>query len=205
MRIDPFYLVLDSADWVARALACGVRLVQLRIKDAPETHVRSEILRAKNFCDAHGAQLVVNDHWRLAIDLGCAHVHLGQEDLKAADTKAIRAAGLTLGLSTETDEDLQTALALGADCVALQPIFTTDSKTFERPPQGLRRLRKWKDALGEKPLIAIGGLKLEDADAVFAAGADCLAVISDVTRHPDPENRAQSWVAATRKHVTTSA
>jgi thiamine-phosphate pyrophosphorylase len=205
MRIDPFYLVLDSADWIARALACGVRLVQLRIKDAPETRMRDDILRAKALCDAHGAQLVVNDHWRLAIELGCAHLHLGQEDLRGADIAAIRAAGLTLGVSTETEAELEAALALGADCVALQPIFTTASKSFERPAQGLRLLRKWKDALGDRPLIAIGGLKLEDAGSVFAAGADSVAVISDVTGNSDPESRAKAWVAATRKHVIAPA
>lgn len=201
MQIDPFYLILDSAAAIERALAWGVKLVQLRIKEMPEPALRAEILRAKNLCDAHGAQLVVNDHWRLARDLGCAHIHLGQEDLQSADIKAIRAAGLTLGLSTETEEELETALALDADCIALQPIFATASKKFERAPQGLQNLREWKNRLGERPLIAIGGLRLEDAGTVFAAGADSLAVISDVAAAPDPERRAKNWIAATRAFV----
>jgi len=201
MQIDPFYLILDSADAVARAVAWGVRLVQLRIKNAPDAATRAEILRAKTVCDRLGAQLVVNDHWRLALELGCAHVHLGQEDLPAADIKAIRAAGLTLGLSTETEEDLDRALSLAADCVALQPIFATASKHFARAPQGLAKLRAWKDRLGDRPLIAIGGLRLEDAERVFAAGADSLAVIGDVARAPDPARRAQDWLAATRGFV----
>lgn len=205
MRLDPFYLILDSAGAIARALAWGVKLVQLRIKDAPEPALRAEISRAKDLCDAHGAQLVINDHWRLARDLGCAHVHLGQEDLKSADIKAIRAAGLTLGLSTETEEELEKALALNPDCVALQPIFATSSKHFDRAPQGLQNLRKWKKALGERPLIAIGGLRLEDAGAIFAAGADSLAVISDVSQSPDPERRAKAWLAATRAFVKAPA
>jgi thiamine-phosphate pyrophosphorylase len=205
MPIDPFYLILDSADAIERALGWGVRLVQLRIKGAPDAIVRPEILRARKSCAACGAQLVVNDHWRLAIDLGCAHVHLGQEDLQSADIKAIHAAGLTLGLSTETEEELEQALALGADCIALQPIFVTTSKAFDRAPQGLKQLRKWKSHLGDRPLVAIGGLRLEDADAVFQAGADSLAVISDVTHNPDPERRARTWVANTRAFARSRA
>jgi len=205
MPIDPFYLVLDSADAIERALGWGVRLVQLRMKDAPETALRAAISRSQILCQAFGAQLVVNDHWRLAIDLRCAHVHLGQDDLRTADTKAIRAAGLTLGVSTETEEDLEIALSLGADVIALQPIFATASKAFERAPQGLKTLRRWKARIGAKPLIAIGGLRLEDAKSVFDAGADSLAVISDVTQNPDPARRARAWIAATRALVKTCA
>jgi thiamine-phosphate pyrophosphorylase len=203
LSIDPFYLVLESADGIGRALACGVRLVQLRVKSASESSLRAEILRARELCAAHGAQLFINDHWRLAIDLGCAHVHLGQEDLKSADIAAIRSAGLTLGVSTQSEEELETALAIGADCVALQPVFATGSKAFDRPPQGLRQLRKWKDRLGDRPLIAIGGIGLRDAEVVFDAGADCVAVISDVARNPDPDRRAREWVEATRKFART--
>ena len=83
--LDPFYPIVESADWVARLLAQGVRLVQLRVKEQPPAIVHSEIARAKALCDAAGAQLVVNDFWRAAIELQCAYVHLGQEDLAAAD------------------------------------------------------------------------------------------------------------------------
>jgi thiamine-phosphate pyrophosphorylase len=198
MTIDPFYLVLESSDWIARMLPCGIKRVQLRIKSAEDAMLRGEVLRAKKLCADSGAQLVVNDHWRLALDLGCAHVHLGQDDLRTADLRAIRAAGLSLGVSTETEEDLERALDIGADAVALQPIFPTRSKNFDRPPQGLERLRRWRGRLGGRPLVAIGGIRLEDAGAVHAAGADCIAVISDVTRAPDPERRARDWLAATR-------
>jgi thiamine-phosphate pyrophosphorylase len=199
MTIDPFYLVLESSDWIARMLPCGIKLVQLRIKGAGDgAELRREILRAKNLCLESGAQLVVNDHWRLAIELGCAHVHLGQDDLKSADLRAIRAAGLSLGVSTENEEELERAVKLGADAVALQPIFPTRSKNFEREPQGLEKLRRWRQRLGARPLIAIGGVGLADAQAVYGAGADCIAVISDVTRAPDPAQRARDWLAATR-------
>ncbi len=79
--LDPFYPILDSADWIARLLPCGVRLVQLRVKDRPREEVRREIAEAKALCDKAGAQLIVNDYWEEAIDLACDFVHLGQEDL----------------------------------------------------------------------------------------------------------------------------
>ncbi|MBB4198030.1 thiamine-phosphate diphosphorylase [Rhodoblastus sphagnicola] len=202
MTRDPLYLVLENSAWVERMLACGIKLIQLRIKSASEADLRREISRSRDLCARAGARFVVNDHWRLAIDLGCAHVHLGQDDLRTADLAAIRAAGLGFDVSTETEDDLERALALGADGVALQPIFATTSKTFERAPQGLARLGVWRQRLRGRPLIAIGGVKLEDAGAVFAAGADCVAVISDVTRAPDPERRAKDWLAATRGRVT---
>jgi thiamine-phosphate pyrophosphorylase len=77
MRLDRFYPIFDSAAWIARMLPLGVRLVQLRVKDRPGPELREEIRRARDVCAAAGAQLVVNDHWRLAIDEGCDFVHLG--------------------------------------------------------------------------------------------------------------------------------
>lgn len=199
MKLDPFYLVLDSADWFERLLPCGVKLVQLRIKDRPVAQLRREILRAREFCAAHGAQFVVNDHWRLAIELGCDFVHLGQSDLENADIAAIRAAGLKIGVSTENERELDRALACGADYIALQPVFATSSKTIDCPPQGLMTLSAWKKRMGNLPLIAIGGVSLERAKAVYQAGADCAAVISDVTGDARPEQRARAWVEFTRR------
>jgi thiamine-phosphate pyrophosphorylase len=198
LKLDPFYLVLDSADWFERMLPCSVKLIQLRIKDEPEAQLRREIVRARDLCAAYGAQFVVNDHWRLAIELGCDFVHLGQTDLEGADIPAIRAAGLKFGVSTENERELDKALALGADCIALQPVFDTSSKKIDCPPQGFEKLRAWKKRIGNLPLVAIGGVSLERAKRVYEAGADCAAVISDVTGAAQPEQRARAWVDATR-------
>src|SRR5699024_4640057 len=110
---------------VARAVGLGVRMVQLRVKDAPEDALRAEIAAARDHARAAGAILVVNDHWRLAIELGCDWLHLGQEDLVGADLSAIRAAGLRLGLSTHDDAELDRALSLRPDYVALGPVWPT--------------------------------------------------------------------------------
>jgi thiamine-phosphate pyrophosphorylase len=196
--LDPFYPVVDSADWVGRLLGEGVKLVQLRVKDRPRDVIHSEITQAKRLCDESGAQLVVNDFWREAIALGCDYVHLGQEDLDVADRAAIGAAGLKLGLSTHDESELERALAAKPDYIALGPIYFTRLKAMRFAPQGLEKIAVWKAKIGTIPLVAIGGITLELAPGARAAGADIVAAVTDITLHADPEARARAWVAATR-------
>jgi thiamine-phosphate pyrophosphorylase len=198
-RLDPFYLIVDSAAWIERLLPHGVRLVQLRVKDQPDAVVHNEIARAKRLCDAAGAQLVVNDFWRAAIEIGCDYVHLGQEDLDAADLSAIRAAGIRLGVSTHDEAELERALALAPDYIALGPIYFTRLKSMRFAPQGLDRLAAWKARIGAIPLVGIGGITLERAPGVLEAGADSAAVVTDITLDFNPEARAGAWAAATRR------
>ncbi|WP_018267782.1 thiamine phosphate synthase [Methylosinus sp. LW4] len=202
--LDPFYLIVDSADWLPRLLPCGVRLVQLRVKDREEAALRAEIARARDLCAAHGAQLVVNDYWRLAIELSCDFVHLGQSDLDTADIAAIRAHGIRLGVSTHDEAELERALALAPDYVALGPIYPTLLKQMAFAPQGLEKIGVWKRRIGAIPLVAIGGLTPERARAALAAGADSACVVTDILRAAEPEARAREWVEATdEKRLTT--
>ena len=197
--LDPFYLIVDSADWIERLLPQGVRLVQLRVKDRPESVIHSEIARAKRLCGAAGAQLVVNDFWREAIELGCDYVHLGQEDLGTADLPALRAAGIRLGLSTHDDAELERALDAGPDYIALGPIYVTRLKAMRFAPQGVARLAVWKRRIGPIPLVGIGGITLDRVAGVLEAGADIAAVATDIPLDADPDARARAWVAATRR------
>ncbi|MBO9100598.1 MULTISPECIES: thiamine phosphate synthase [unclassified Rhizobium] len=197
MRLDPFYLIDDSADWIERLVPLGVKLVQLRVKDKSETELRREIRRARAVCLAHGCQLVVNDYWQLAIDEGCDFVHLGQEDLAGADLAAIRAAGLKLGLSTHDVAELDTALDARPDYVALGPVWPTILKKMKWQPQGIERVAEWKRRIGDLPLVAIGGITAERAPLVLEHGAACAAVVTDITLHEDPEGRTRQWLAAT--------
>lgn len=197
--LDPFYPIFDSAAWIARLLPCGVRLVQLRIKDWPREDVRAEIAEAKVLCDKAGATLIVNDYWQEAIDLSCGFVHLGQEDLDSADLAAIRKAGLKLGVSTHDEAELARALDVAPDYIALGPIYETKLKAMRFAPQGLERIGAWKKQIGKIPLVAIGGITLERAAGVFAAGADSVSVVTDITLNADPEGRTRDWVAATRR------
>ncbi|BBD39796.1 thiamine-phosphate synthase [Aminobacter sp. Y103A] len=197
MKLDPFYLIVDSAAWIERLVPLGVKLVQLRIKDMDEAGLRREIGAAKTICARHACQLIVNDYWRLAIDAGCDFVHLGQEDLAEADVKAIRHAGMKLGLSTHDDAELDTALAAAPDYVALGPVYPTILKAMKWAPQGLDRIALWKRRVGATPLVAIGGLNVDRIAGVFAQGADVAAVVTDITLNADPEARTREWLAAT--------
>ena len=198
MTFDPFYPIVDRAAWLDRLLPQGVRLVQLRVKDCPEPALREEIRRARDLCRAAGCQLIVNDYWRIAIDEGCDFVHLGQEDLDEADIPAIRRAGFRLGVSTHDRAELDRALALAPDYVALGPVYPTILKKMKWAEQGLDRVAEWKRLVGDMPLVAIGGMTVERAPAVLAAGADIVSVVTDILLHADPEARTRAWVAATR-------
>ncbi len=199
MTLDPFYLIVDSADWIVRLVPQGVKLVQLRVKDCEPEELRRQIRDAKAVCEAHGATLVLNDYWQMAIDEGCSWLHLGQEDLAEADLAAIRRAGLKLGLSTHDEAELETALAAKPDYVALGPVYPTILKEMKWAPQGLEKLGIWKQRIGALPLIGIGGLTPERAEAALAAGADSAAVATDITRNTDPEARVREWLAATAR------
>lgn len=196
--LDPFYPVVPDSTWVARLVPAGTRLIQLRIKDQPADEVRRQVREAKAVCAAHGAQLIVNDYWQAAIDEGCDFVHLGQEDLLEADVKALRRAGLRLGVSTHDHAELEKGLAVDPDYVALGPIYPTQLKQMPWAPQGTARLAEWKRLVGGRPLVAIGGLTLERALLCLACGADIAAVVGDVVNHRDPVAQARAWIAATR-------
>lgn len=198
MSLDRFYPIFDSADWLARLVPLGIRLTQLRIKDRPEPEIRAEIRRALAICNAHDCTLVINDYWRLAIEEDCTWLHLGQEDLAEADLPAIRRAGLKLGVSTHDEAELATALATQPDYLALGPIYPTILKKMKWEQQGLARLTEWKAAIGEIPLVAIGGMSVERAPGAFEAGADIVSAVTDITLHENPEQRIHAWLKATR-------
>jgi thiamine-phosphate pyrophosphorylase len=194
--LDPFYPILPATDWLERLLPCGIKLVQLRIKEKPDSIVRAEIARALQLCAEYRCQLVVNDYWREAIEAAADFVHLGQEDLADADLRAIRRAGIRIGVSTHSHAELDKALAAAPDYVALGPIYPTKLKVMPWAPQGLARLAEWRDRL-PCPLVAIGGITLDSVKDVLAAGADSAAVITDIVTSEDPETRTQAWIAAT--------
>ena len=196
-----FYPVVDDVRWVRRLLPLGVRTIQLRIKERSEAEVRRQIREALAIAADHdGCQMIVNDYWRAAIREGAAWLHLGQEDLAGADLVAIRAAGIRLGVSTHSPEELADALDARPDYVALGPIYETTLKKMPWSPQGLERIGEWKARLA-CPLVAIGGITLERAPAVLAAGADSIAVVSDVLRAPDPDGRARAWLDLFRERA----
>ncbi|HWK39705.1 MAG TPA: thiamine phosphate synthase [Hyphomicrobium sp.] len=193
-QLDIFYPIVPDAAWAARIVPLGVRTLQLRVKDASADEVRRQIDATLALTRRHGCQLIVNDYWREAIAAGADCIHLGQEDLAEADVAAIKAAGLRLGVSTHSEEELAIALAAGPDYVALGPIYETKLKVMRWAPQGLPRIGEWKRRIGALPLVAIGGITPERAAGVVAAGADSVAVITDFMTAQEPEKRIEKWL-----------
>ncbi|HET7792683.1 MAG TPA: thiamine phosphate synthase, partial [Rhizobacter sp.] len=193
-----FYAVLPSADWVERALRWGLRTLQLRIKPEmlPPAELRAQLRAAvQAAAEVPGAQLFINDHWREAIELGAYGVHLGQEDIELADTQALRASGLRLGVSSHTPLEMSRAHALRPSYVALGPVFPTTLKAMRYAPLGLARLRAWTQRLKPHyPVVAIGGIGLDRAPKVWACGVDAVAVVSALTQAADPREVAQQFL-----------
>lgn len=196
MTLPRFYPVMPDADWVGRMAALGAELVQLRFK-GDTADIPHQIAAARSACQRHGAQLVINDHWREALAAGADFIHLGQEDLDTADLGAIARAGLRFGISTHDRTELDRALALRPAYIALGPIYPTTLKQMKWQPQGLEKLARWKARVGDIPLVAIGGLTPERLPAVFAAGADVSAVVTDLVTAADPDARCRLWLRAT--------
>ncbi|MFC6689208.1 thiamine phosphate synthase [Jhaorihella thermophila] len=197
--MDRFYLICGDAGLIERLVPLGVRTVQLRAKGLAAEALRAEALRARDICAAHGATLILNDDWQLALDLGIGWVHLGQEDLDGADIPALRRAGVRFGLSTHDEAELERALSHDPAYVALGPIWQTLLKRMKWGPQGLGRVTEWKRRAGAVPLVAIGGITPDRVPLVLEAGADSAAVVTDIATAPDPEARCREWIAVTRK------
>ena len=180
------YAIVDSSDWVARVLAEGVKLVQLRIKDAPADALVREIRAAIAIARAAGATLIVNDHWALALELRADGVHLGQDDLAHADIDALHHAGLLLGISTHSYWEVCRARALRPSYVACGPIHATAIKQMPWIPQGDANLAYWCALLSDTPVVAIGGMDAARARDAMRAGAWAVAVVGAITRSDDP-------------------
>lgn len=196
--LDRFYPIVDDAVWVERLVAAGAKLIQLRIKDRDHATIAGWTRAALATCKAAGAQLIVNDHWRVAIDTGADFIHLGQSDLDVADLAAIRGHGLRVGISTHDEAELERALSFAPDYVALGPIFPTRLKAMPFAPQGLARISEWKQRMGPIPLVAIGGLDVHRAKQCLAHGADVVSVVTDITLNANPEARTREWIATMR-------
>ncbi|MES2148498.1 MAG: bifunctional hydroxymethylpyrimidine kinase/phosphomethylpyrimidine kinase [Pseudomonadota bacterium] len=194
------YAVVDSAAWVERVLAAGVRTVQLRIKQASAAHLTGEIARSVLAARAAGAQLFINDHWQLALERGAYGVHLGQEDLATADLDTLRRAGLRLGISTHTLWEVCRARAHRPSYLACGPVYPTTTKDMPWLPQGEHNLAYWSQLLSE-PLVAIGGMDLARSARAMACGAAGVAVLRGIVTAADPE----SAIAALQRAIAGAA
>ncbi|NUE67125.1 MULTISPECIES: thiamine phosphate synthase [Snodgrassella] len=190
-----FYAVVPSADWVARMVDAGANTVQLRNKTAIGSTLYREIERSVAYAKDSPTQLFINDFWWEAVDCGAYGVHLGQEDLESADLVMIQSAGLRLGVSTHSTDELTKALAVKPSYVACGAVFPTKTKTMPSQPQGLDKLRQYVVQAGSTPTVAIGGIDLSNAREVLATGVSSLAVVRAVTEAAEPEKTVKAFQA----------
>ena len=192
------YACVDTAEWVQRLLDLGVRDIQLRIKEKSVEKLDAEIATAAAACRQVGGRLWVNDYWELALKHQTYGLHIGQEDLDDLLTspgqplEALLRGGVRLGVSTHTFTELARAVALRPSYISLGPIYPTASKKVNFGPQGLERLRQWRQ-LVDVPLVAIGGIGLVAGPAVREAGADGICVISALTKAADLPGAVRAW------------
>jgi thiamine-phosphate pyrophosphorylase len=186
-----FYPIVGGVEAAAAVLEAGARIVQFRYKQFFSREVFETARRIADLCRSAGAQFVINDRADIAMMLG-AGLHLGQDDLPPSEARRIMPAGSLIGFSTHSEAHLRAADREPVDYLAFGPIFATASKENPDPVVGVDQLRRLR-ALTKKPLIAIGGITRQNARSVFEAGADSVAVISDL--YPDTRARAEGWLA----------
>jgi len=200
--IPPLYAILsadifpgEAEEWARRLAEAGVELIQYRNKKASSRELLrvaqalSGLARSRNF------RFVVNDRADIALLAGAGGVHVGQEDMPVEAARRVCGPGCWVGVSTHNLEQLRAAAGTTADYIAVGPVFSTESKANPDPVVGVELVRQAR-ALTTKPLVAIGGITAELAAEVYAAGADSVAVISDLARAADLPERVREYLRA---------
>ena len=189
------YAVLPDAAWIGRMARAGVLTLQLRFKSDDGAAVEREVRAAVAAVAGTPARLFINDHWQAAIDGGAYGVHLGQEDIDAADLGAIKSAGLRLGLSTHGYAEMLRADALDPSYIAMGAVFPTTLKRMATMPQGTARLAAYAALLRDVPLVAIGGIDFASLPDVLKSGVGSVAVVRALVAAADPEAEAARFLA----------
>jgi thiamine-phosphate pyrophosphorylase len=200
LALPPLYVILDAAllpsdpiELTNKLLDAGVRLFQYRNKTAP---ARELLYAAQALCltvRQRGGTFIVNDRADIARLAGANGLHLGQSDLSVAAARRVVEDGCAVGLSTHNSRQFEAAVESGADYIAVGPIFKTGSKKNPGPVAGLDFIRNARK-LTQKPIVAIGGITVERAREVMDAGADSVAVISDILKAKNPVARVHQYL-----------
>lgn len=193
------YLVTDEKACLGRdlikiteaAVKGGVDLVQLREKDLSQKDFVEKALRLKEMLDRHNVPLIINDNLSVAKACSATGIHVGNSDMSPVDIRQEWQARHIIGYSIEEESQVTSAAANHADYLGISPVFLTPTKTDTITEWGLEGIRKIR-SLCTKPLVAIGGIKSDNAFAVMTAGADCLAVVSAICSASDPARAAET-------------
>lgn len=199
--IPRLYAIIDAAQTglysplaIFEALvSVGVALIQYRDKQGSSRHLFNISLELAQRARQYGVTFIVNDRADVALAVGADGVHLGQDDLPIELARRMLGSGRLAGVSTHSVAQVREADQSGADYIAFGPVFATRSKERPNPTVGLVGLHAARQAT-HRPLVAIGGVTIENACAVIEAGADSVAVISDLLRHPDVAVRAREFL-----------
>jgi thiamine-phosphate pyrophosphorylase len=203
------YVILDAAlitfperDCALSLAEAGVRLLQYRNKSAPARRYLDSSRELAEMLRPRGVSFFVNDRPDVAALAGATGVHVGQEDLDVEQARRVLGQDKLVGVSTHNLEQFERAATSSADYIAVGPIYDTSTKANPDPVVGLDLLRRVR-RLSDKPVVAIGGITLEQAAAVIEAGADSVAVISGILSAPDPGQRARQYIKIleTAKHA----
>jgi len=191
--LDAALLTIPDTDCAQKLADTGVRLLQYRNKNASTRELFEASKRLASILVPQGATFFVNDRPDVAALAGASGVHVGQEDLEVEAARSVIGAGKLVGVSTHNMEQFKRATASSADYIAVGPVFATSTKADPDPVVGTDFLRQVRP-LTDKPIVAIGGITLDSAAEAIAAGADSVAVISDILRAPDPGKRAHQFI-----------
>lgn len=191
--LDAALLTLPETQLAASLAEAGVRLLQYRNKRASARELLEKSRPLAEELLPRQVHFIVNDRADVAALAGAGGVHVGQDDLGADAARGIVGPEAVVGVSTHNLEQFAAAAQTSADYIALGPIFATDTKANPDPVVGLEMIRAAR-RLTNKPIVAIGGITLERVAEVIAAGADSVAVISDILRAPDPAKRARAFI-----------
>lgn len=192
------YLVTDRdlalgrslADVVDRAVRGGVTAIQVREKSLGGRAFLDEITTLRRLLAGSAVPLFVNDRVDLALAAGADGVHVGQEDLPAAQARRLVGTKLLLGVSVATEDEARRAITDGADYVSVSPVFLTPTKPDAESAVGLAGVERIRRAVPAAPLLAIGGIDSGNARSVVTAGADGVSVVSAIMAATDPEAAA---------------
>lgn len=191
--LDAALLTVPETECAEKLAAAGVRLLQYRNKRASARELFESSKRLSSLLIPQGVTFVVNDRADVAAAAEASGVHVGQEDLRAEAVRSVIGTGKLLGVSTHNLDQFKEAAATSADYVAVGPVFSTSAKANPDQVVGIELIRRVRP-LTDKPIVAIGGITLDRAAEVMQAGADSVAVISDILLAPDPGQRARQYI-----------
>jgi thiamine-phosphate pyrophosphorylase len=202
---NPLYTIADTLgredlsflDLAEKLCAGGARLLQLRVKDLPSREFLTLAQQVRDVCHSYGCLLIINDRADIALAVDADGVHVGQEDLPLAAARKVLGPHKIVGVSTHDSAQAQEAEHGGADYIGFGPLFGTTTKATGYSARGLEQLREIR-AVVRLPIVAIGGITTERASSALAAGANAVAMISDLVLAPDVVTKVRDTLAALR-------